>query len=118
MISSKDSHFLDHSSPQEDDELPPLESVELEPALGGGTFLMGINMGMVWKCYGKLTICWIFLFGISFGMFFLDLFGIWKTNPSTDIYFPACVWSIFLGNPTRSLLNHVVHACVLFRIFH
>ena len=100
MISSKDSHFLDHSSPQEDDELPPLESVELEPALGGGTFLMGINMGMVWKCYGKLTICWIFLFGISFGMFFLDLFGIWKTNPSTDIYiFQHVFGPFFLAIP-------------------
>ena len=34
------------------------------------------------------------------GYFFWDLFGIWKTHPSTDIYiyFPACVWSIFSWN--------------------
>ena len=73
MISPKDSHFLDHFSPQEDDELPPLESVEPEPVLGGGTFLMGIygyGMEMLWKTHHLLDI----FFGISFGMFFFGIF--------------------------------------------
>jgi len=102
MISPKDSHFLDHFSPQEDDELPPLESVEPEPALGGGTFLMGIYDN-IWVWYGNAMDNSPFVGYFCLGyrlecVFFLNnLFGIWKRNPSTDIYhiFPACVWSIF-----------------------
>ena len=99
MISPKDSHFLDHFSPQEDDELPPLESVEPEPVLGGGTFLMGIygyGMEMLWKTHHLLDI----FFGISFGMFFFGIFLGYGKHILQRIYifFPACVWSIFSWN--------------------
>ena len=95
MISPKDSHFLDHFSPQEDDELPPLESVEPEPVLGGGTFLMGIygyGMEMLWKTHHLLDI----FFGISFGMFFLGSFwDMENTSFNGYIYFFQHVFGPF-----------------------
>ena len=101
MISPKDSHFLDHFSPQEDDELPPLESVEPEPVLGGGTFLMGIygyGMEMLWKTHHLLDI----FFGISFGMFFLGSFWDMENtsfNGYIYIFSSMCLVHFFLKHP-------------------
>ena len=74
----------------QDDELPPLESVELEPPLGGGTFRMGIygyGMEMLWKTHHLLDISvWDIVWYVFFGSFWdmekksFNGYTLWWTN--------------------------------------